>query len=137
MIEGLSHITLISSDIDCTAGIILKVLGGREIYRSGKRQFSVSAERFYHVAGIWIAVMEGTGLDERTYNHIAFKIPDEAIETCCRSIEELGLEFRPPRPRVLGEGRSVYFYDHDNHLFELHSGTLQERLQRYAEEVDA
>jgi fosfomycin resistance protein FosX len=26
-----------------------------------------------------------------------------------------------------------YFYDYDNHLFELHTGTLEERLARYAE----
>jgi hypothetical protein len=37
------------------------------------------------------------------------------------------------RPRVEGEGESLYFYDFDNHLFELHTGTLEQRLQRYAE----
>ena len=40
-------------------------------------------------------------------------------------------EIRRPRERVPGEGRSVYFYDSDNHLFELHTGTLAERLERY------
>jgi hypothetical protein len=39
---------------------------------------------------------------------------------------------REGRSRVAGEGRSIYFHDHDNHLFELHTGTLGERLQRYA-----
>ena len=47
-------------------------------------------------------------------------------------IEALGLDLRPPRPRVPGEGRSIYFHDEDNHLFELHTGTLEERLARYA-----
>ncbi len=32
---------------------------------------------------------------------------------------------------MAGEGRSLYFHDHDNHLFELHTGTLEERLARY------
>jgi fosfomycin resistance protein FosX len=43
------------------------------------------------------------------------------------------LKVREGRPRVEGEGRSIYFYDHDNHLIELHSGTLKERLKRYTE----
>ena len=47
-------------------------------------------------------------------------------------IEALGLDLLPPRPRVEGEGRSLYFYGPDNHLFELHTGTLEERLARYA-----
>lgn len=28
--------------------------------------------------------------------------------------------------------REVYFYDFDNHFFELHTGTLEQRLERYA-----
>lgn len=44
----------------------------------------------------------------------------------------LEVEIKPPRTRVEGEGRSLYFYDFDNHLFELHTGTLLERLSRYS-----
>ena len=46
------------------------------------------------------------------------------------------VEFREQRPRVQGEGLSLYFYDYDNHLFELHTGTLEERLQTYMERAD-
>jgi catechol 2,3-dioxygenase-like lactoylglutathione lyase family enzyme len=31
------------------------------------------------------------------------------------------------------ERESSYLYDFDNHLFELHTGTLEERLKRYME----
>jgi hypothetical protein len=44
-----------------------------------------------------------------------------------------GIDIREDRGRVKGEGRSVYFYDYDNHLFELHTGTLEQRLERYRE----
>jgi catechol 2,3-dioxygenase-like lactoylglutathione lyase family enzyme len=69
----------------------------------------------------------------RTYNHVAFKVNAEDLPRYKTAIERLGLEMRESRPRVEGEGHSIYFYDYDNHLFELHTGTLEERLQRYAE----
>ena len=130
-IEGLSHITLITRDLSRMTAILEGVLGGREIYSSGENTFSLSREKFFDVGGLWIAVMEGESLPTRTYNHIAFKIPASAIDDCRRRIEALGLEIRESRPRVEGEGRSLYFYDDDNHLFELHTGTLEERLERY------
>ena len=43
----------------------------------------------------------------------------------------MGVEIKEPRSRVDGEADSLYFYDYDNHLFEIHSGTLEERLDRY------
>lgn len=131
MIEGLSHITLITSDLARMSAIVEQVLDGREVYSSGNETFSVSREKFFVVGGQWIAVMEGESLPSRTYNHIAFKIPVASIDDYRARIEKLGLELRESRPRVEGEGHSLYFYDHDNHLFELHTGTLEERLDRY------
>ncbi|MEM7776320.1 MAG: VOC family protein, partial [Pseudomonadota bacterium] len=93
--------------------------------------FSISRERFFDLAGIWIATMEGEPLPARTYNHVAFKISEDDFDLYVERIQAAGLDMRPPRPRVVGEGRSIYFYDHDNHLFELHTGTLEERLARY------
>jgi hypothetical protein len=37
------------------------------------------------------------------------------------------------RSRGAGEGYSIYFYDFDNHLFELHTGSLPERLEHYSQ----
>lgn len=137
MIEGLSHITLITSDLDRMSAIMNQVLDAEEIYSSGEDTFSLSREKFFLVGGQWIAVMEGESLPTRSYNHIAFKIPSSAIEAYRARIEKLGLEMRESRPRVEGEGQSLYFYDHDNHLFELHTGTLEERLERYRQGIAA
>jgi fosfomycin resistance protein FosX len=133
MIQGLSHLTFIVRDLDKMALIITQVLGGEEVYSSGDNTFSTSREKFFVVGGIWIAIMEGESLLTRTYNHVAFKVSDEQLEKARIAATKLGLEIRPPRPRVDGEGRSLYFHDYDNHLFELHTGTLDERLARYAQ----
>ena len=75
--------------------------------------------------------MEGEPPPGRTYNHIAFQIQESEIDDYIERIKQAGAEIRPGRPRMAGEGRSVYFYDYDNHLFELHTGTLDERLGCY------
>lgn len=132
MIEGMSHITFIVEDLDRTARIFVDGLGGEEVYSSGNEMFSISREKFFLVGGVWIAVMEGGALPEKTYNHVAFKISTDEIDEYHAKLKALDLEIRPPRPRIEGEGISIYFYDYDNHLFELHTGTLDERLDRYA-----
>ncbi len=115
--------------------ILTRVLGAVRVYDSGADTFSLSEERFFLVgkdeSATWIAIMRGdSGLD-RTYNHVAFRVRPDDLEAMRIAIAELHLDSRPPRPRVDGEGASLYFYDDDNHLFELHAGTLRDRLAVY------
>jgi catechol 2,3-dioxygenase-like lactoylglutathione lyase family enzyme len=142
MAKGLSHLTFIVRDLDRMEKVLTTVLGARKVYDSGDVTFSVSRERFFLVgdevgdadapAPIWIAIMEGEPLPSRTYNHVAFKIDEADYEQSLAEVRALGLDVREGRSRVEGEGRSIYFHDYDNHLFELHTGTLSERLVRYA-----
>jgi fosfomycin resistance protein FosX len=131
VVQGLSHITFIVRDLDLMERLLTEVLGARKVYDSGSVTFSLSKERFFLIGEVWIAVMEGESLPSRTYNHVAFKIDDADYEDRLARIRALGLDASEGRPRVEGEGRSIYFHDYDNHLFELHTGTLQERLARY------
>lgn len=137
MIEGLSHMTFIVRDLDRMSAILTGIFDAREVYASDAEQFSLSREKFFLIGDLWIAIMEGEPLPQRSYNHIAFKIDDADLDRYAERIKTLGLDMRPPRPRVEGEGRSIYFYDDDNHMFELHTGTLAERLARYARELEA
>ena len=133
MISGISHITFIVKDLEKSAEFFTKIFNAKEVYSSGDKAFSLSKEKFFTINELWIAIMEGESLIERTYNHIAFKIEESEMDNYIAQIKAVGAEIKPERSRVDGEGRSVYFYDFDNHLFELHTGTLDERLTRYAE----
>ena len=132
MIEGLSHITFIVSDLDRMERLLTTVLDAKKLYDSGTETFSLSQERFFLIGGVWVATMVGDPLPARSYNHIAFKIDDADYEACLEKVVSLGLDVREGRSRVEGEGRSIYFHDHDNHLFELHTGTLEQRLASYS-----
>ncbi len=131
MIEGISHLTFIVKDINQASTFFKVIFDAEEVYSSGEKTFSLTRENFFMVGSQWIAIMEGEPLSDRTYNHVAFKISDEEFDSYYEKIRTLGLDLKQSRSRVEGEGRSLYFYDFDNHLFELHTGTLSERLARY------
>jgi catechol 2,3-dioxygenase-like lactoylglutathione lyase family enzyme len=131
MIENVSHITFVAKDLDKTTELFKELFGAEEVYYSGGKTHSLYKERFFIIGGQWMAVMENKDIANRTYHHVAFKIKEEDIDTYLKKIKEFNLDMKPPRPRIKGEGYSIYFYDYDNNLFELHTGNLEERLHSY------
>jgi catechol 2,3-dioxygenase-like lactoylglutathione lyase family enzyme len=132
-IKGLSHITFICKDLEKTANMFKGIFGAEEIYSSGDNTFSISKEKFLRMAGIWIAIMEGEPV-EQTYNHIAFQVDEKELDAFEAKVRSFDLAILPGRKREGAEGRSLYFYDYDNHLFELHTGDLNTRLGYYNDE---
>jgi catechol 2,3-dioxygenase-like lactoylglutathione lyase family enzyme len=129
--NGISHLTFLVKDLDRMASFMCEGLGAVEVYDSKAKNFSLSREKFFVLGGVWIAAMEGMPPVDRSYQHVAFHVREADIQFYRESLERIGAEVLPSRPRVPGEGESLYVYDFDNHLFELHAGTLDERLARY------
>ena len=129
--QGISHITFIVRNLDRMAAFLCEGLGAKEVYDSCAKNYSLSREKFFVLGGVWIAAMEGDPPAEKSYQHVAFRVTEEEFPLYEPRLQALGVEIKAPRARVDGEGQSLYFYDFDNHLFELHSGTLEERLARY------
>lgn len=131
-LRAISHLTFVVRDLDRTAGLLCAALGATEVYDSKGKDFSIAREKFFLLAGVWLAFMEGEPT-ERSYRHVAFEVDEADLPRYEARLRALGAEIKLPRPRVSGEGLSLYFYDYDNNLFELHAGTLQQRLERYAQ----
>jgi len=131
MIKGISHITLIVHDLEKATKFFREIFDAKEVYSSGDKTYSLSREKFFLIGDVWIAIMEGESLSEKTYNHVAFKVSEKNFDMYVQRIKKLGLDIKEARSRVDGEAQSIYFYDYDNHLFEIHTGTLNERLQKY------
>lgn len=132
VLRAISHITFIVRDLDRTAQLLCQGLDAREVYDSSSRNFSLSREKFFLLGDTWIVAMEGEPPADRSYQHVAFAVDEAELKVYQDRLEALGVEIREPRSRVEGEGQSLYFYDFDNHLFELHTGTLDQRLATYA-----
>jgi fosfomycin resistance protein FosX len=133
-VEGISHVTFIVRDLERMAIFLREGLGAKEVYDSADKSFSLPREKFFVLGGVWLAAMEGVPPSDRSYRHLAFKVSEEELPVFEERLRRLGVEIKPPRPRVDGEGLSLYFYDFDNHLYELHTGTLEQRLERYRNE---
>lgn len=131
--NGISHITFIVRDLERMAQFLCAGLGALEVYDSAGHNFSLSREKFFVLGGTWLAAMEGEPPSERTYQHVAFAVSESELPIYQSKLQALGVEVRAPRSRLEGEGLSIYFYDFDNHLFELHAGTLEQRLAKYSE----
>lgn len=131
MIESLSHMTFIVKDLKKTTKLYKALFDAEEVYSSENKLFSLYQERFFIIGGQWIAVMQDETILNKTYHHIAFKINEKDIDELLEKIAVFGLEMKSPRNRVKGEGYSIYFYDYDQNLFELHTGTLEDRLAAY------
>lgn len=131
MIEGISHMTFAVKNLSKMGKFLQAIFDAKQVYASDEKAFSIMAERFYLIGDIWVAIMQAEDSIHRSYNHIAFKIAEADFDMYKQRLIDHNVEMLPPRPRVDGEGRSLYFYDDDNHLFELHTGTLAERLARY------
>lgn len=133
MIESVSHITFVVKNLDKTTELFKELFNAKEVYYSGEKIHSLFKERFFIIGNQWIAVMEDANILNRTYHHVAFKISNSDVDSYLDKIKALNLELKPPRKRVSGEGYSIYFYDYDNNLFELHTETLEKRLSSYSE----
>jgi len=133
MIEGISHVTFVVKNLDKTTELFKEIFDAKEVYYSGDKKHSLFKERFFIIGNQWIAVMEDDNIINRTYHHLAFKISASDVDSYLDKIKALNLELKPPRERVSGEGYSIYFYDYDNNLYELHTETLEKRLSTYKE----
>jgi catechol 2,3-dioxygenase-like lactoylglutathione lyase family enzyme len=130
-VTGLSHLTFVVRDLKRSARLWIEGLGAEQVYDSGDQFHSHSPEKFFLLGGVWIALMQGEP-GSRSYRHTAFKVAADELPAFESRLRMLGAEVQTPRPRIEGEGLSLYFHDYDDNLLELHSGTLQQRLAAYA-----
>ena len=124
--SAISHVTFMTRDLAGMRAIMEDVLGATLVHDGdGSRR---AREMFFMLDDAWLAVVEGKGPATPTYDHVAFAIREDEFEDRLARVRALGLSVEASRPRGRGEARSIYFRDRDNHLIELHTGTLAERL---------
>ena len=126
--HGISHVTFLVADVERTARLLCAGLGAREVHDGTGPNAPHAREKFFLLGPAWIAVIEGVPPERRSYAHVAFSVAENDLPRFERRLATLGVEITEGRARGAGEGRALYFHDFDNHLFELHAGSLEARL---------
>ncbi|MBP3965109.1 metallothiol transferase FosB [Paenibacillus lignilyticus] len=90
---------------------------------------------YFDLFGLWVALNEERDIPRheihQSYTHMAFTIAEADFDAWLAKLEGLGVNMLPGRSREAEDRRSIYFADPDGHKFELHTGTLEERLAHY------
>lgn len=131
-IKGLNHLCFSVSDLDKSIKFYSEVFEARLLVQGRKLAY-------FDLNGLWIALNQEDvyrDLDNRTYTHIAFTIDKEEFDSLKIKLLKLNVEVLPGRIRDERDKKSIYFLDPDGHMFEFHTGSLQDRLDYYKEEKD-
>lgn len=120
MLESISHIALVVKEPARTAALFHDLFGARALEREdadGHR------ETFVRLGGTWVALVGAPVQRARTGDHIAFRTTPEILEATAAKLQIMGREFIRARAN-----RALYFFDYDDHVFELDTEDLDEAL---------
>jgi fosfomycin resistance protein FosX len=120
MLEAISHIALVVKDPARTAALFHDLFGARPVERKDEEGH---LETFVRLGGTWIVLVGAPVERVRTGDHIAFRATPETLEATVARLQSMGREFIRAR-----SNRALYFFDDDNHVFELDTEDLDQAL---------
>jgi catechol 2,3-dioxygenase-like lactoylglutathione lyase family enzyme len=120
MPESISHIALVVEDPARTAALFQDLFSARMVEREDEEGHS---ETFIRLGGIWIVLVGASVQRARTGDHIAFRASPEVLEATTAKLETIGHEFIRARSNT-----ALYFFDYDDHVFELETGDIDKEL---------
>lgn len=124
LLGPIAHIALIVRDPTRTAGLLRDLFDAPVVRRTDDDGHD---ETFVLLGVTWFALVGADVSRERTGDHVAFRVARETIPAITDKLKSLNCEF------ILSKsGTSLYFFDFDNHVFELDSSNQERELDGLA-----
>ena len=120
MLDAISHVALTVQEPARTASLFKKLFDCRVISRTDADGHD---ETFVRLGRTWFVLVQASVERPRTGDHVAFSISKAALLACAEKLKAMNHEF------MLARGdTALYFFDYDNHVFELDTTDLEAEL---------
>ena len=116
MLNSIGHIALVVTDPARTALLFETLFGARPVRRIDDDGHD---ELFINLGGTWFVLVQANVERKRTGDHIAFHVEKAELLGAAEKLKSMNLEFMLAR-----SDSSLYFFDYDNHVFELDTTDL-------------
>jgi catechol 2,3-dioxygenase-like lactoylglutathione lyase family enzyme len=120
MLESISHIALVVKEPARTAALFRDLFSARVVERKDDEGH---LETYVRLGGVWIVLVGAPVNRARTGDHIAFHATPEILEATVTKLQAMGREFIRAR-----SNRALYFFDYDDHVFELDAEDIDKEL---------
>jgi catechol 2,3-dioxygenase-like lactoylglutathione lyase family enzyme len=120
MLESISHVALVVKDPARTAALFQELFDARMVQRQDDEGH---LETFIRLGGAWIVLVGAPVERTRTGDHIAFQATPDILEATAAKLEKMGREFLRAR-----SNKALYFFDYDDHVFELNTEDIDEEI---------
>lgn len=120
MLDSISHIALVVKEPAKTAALLHDLFSAPAVEREDE---DGHLETYVRLGGVWIVLVGAPIQRARTGDHIAFHATPEILENTAAKLETMGREFIRAR-----SNRALYFFDYDDHVFELDTEDIDKEL---------
>lgn len=124
MLGSIAHVALTVRDPARTAGFLRDLFDAPVLRRVDEDGHD---ETYIRLGDTWFVLVAADVRREMTGDHVAFRVAPEAIQAIAEKLKAKGYEFIKNKT-----GTSLYFFDFDNHVFELDSLGQERELDRLA-----
>lgn len=120
MLDAIGHVALTVKDPNRTSTLFKDLFGAVVLVR---KDGDGHEETFVRLGRTWIVLVQADVERPRTGDHIAFFVSKSTLLETAERLKKMNTEFFLARSDT-----ALYFFDYDNHVFELDTTNLDHEL---------